>query len=296
MSLRLGQKITEGLDANRLEIEFKTIPGGSYELGSNNDNDSNPFRTEKVDSFDIAETEMTNAQWRAGVGQLGTQNTLLVHYANDGKVTLLVRGTTEEVKDLKTQLVLVGAGVVDVIALGALKTINLGNLLEANVQTVTLNPTPSVRYNKGNVKFAGDAQPVVGVSWFEASAFAALFGWSLPTKTQWEVAAGDLRNPKYSNKTELKRIAHYGVNAKRHATADVKSKRANNYRLYDMLGNVWEWMSNPFYNDKKIFREIRGGSFSDHLPIVVSALFRVYYHTGNQDDGLGFRVVSAASL
>ena len=55
------------------------------------------------------------------------------------------------------------------------------------------------------------------------------------------------------------------------ATADVKTKEPNNFGLYDVLGNVWESMANPFEEGKEA-REFRGGCWYDRAASVCAAL------------------------
>ena len=65
-------------------------------------------------------------------------------------------------------------------------------------------------------------------------------GYRLPTEAEWEYAArAGTTGPTYES--ELEAIAWYMDNSNRR-TQSVKQKKPNVWGLYDMLGNVWEWV------------------------------------------------------
>jgi formylglycine-generating enzyme required for sulfatase activity len=96
-------------------------------------------------------------------------------------------------------------------------------------------PPPS--FNKG---WANENMPIVDVTWNELQAYCGWVGGRLPTEAEWEYAArAGSTEARYGN---LDEIAWYKQNS-RNQTHDVAQKRPNGLGLYDILGNVWEWVS-----------------------------------------------------
>lgn len=102
--------------------------------------------------------------------------------------------------------------------------------------------------------FAGPNQPAVMVNWFEADAFCRSQGKRLPFEAEWEKAAiGPTKgyDPKiiFGTKSgdELKpEEANYWNNKSPHVTTDVCSYPPNGNGLYDVIGNVLEWVSDGY--------------------------------------------------
>ena len=91
-----------------------------------------------------------------------------------------------------------------------------------------------------------DTFPMVEVVWDEARQYCTWAGGRLPTEAEWEYAArGGSPQARYG---DLDAIA-WSKNNARNLTHAVATRLANGYGLYDMLGNVWEWV-NDWYDPK----------------------------------------------
>jgi formylglycine-generating enzyme required for sulfatase activity len=159
--------------------------------------------------------------------------------------------------------------------------------------------------------FSGcDNCPVEHVSWDDVQSFIQKLNartgksYRLPTEAEWEYAARGGNKSKgftYSGSNDLAAVAWYDSNSGS-ITHPVGQKFANELRIYDMNGNVWEWCSDWYgayssstqTNPKGIssgqFRVVRGGSWSDSANDCRSSIRRSYY-TGRGNDFLGFRLV-----
>jgi formylglycine-generating enzyme required for sulfatase activity len=134
-------------------------------------------------------------------------------------------------------------------------------------------------------RFKGDQLPVERVSWDEAVKYCETIGGRLPTEAEWEYAArAGSTSARYG---ELDAIAWYDKNSGG-TTHAVGSKQPNQFGLFDMLGNVFQWTADwygeSYYTLQATadpsgppggqYRVLRGGAWN-YFPQYVRVSYRV---------------------
>lgn len=149
--------------------------------------------------------------------------------------------------------------------------------------------------------FKGDNLPVEQVSWDDAQSFIAKLNekeggnkFRLPTDAEWEYAARARTTTRYSFGdddsifgSKLGDYAWYDSNSGS-KTHDVGQKKPNPWGLYDMYGNVWEWVQDV-YHDSYIGAPTDGSAWEG------SGSYRVVRGGGNNYEAMFCRSASRAS-
>ena len=171
--------------------------------------------------------------------------------------------------------------------------------------------------------FKGAKRPVEKVSWHDAVEFCKKLSqktgkkYRLPSEAEWEYACRARTQTKYhfgDDEKQLGNYAWYGDNSSSE-THQVGQKKANQFGLYDMYGNVWEWCLDEWHdnynakpqslkdngskpwvkininkNDNRSRNVLRGGSWYNNT-IYCRSTDRDRVNAVNGDVNIGFRVV-----
>ncbi len=185
---------------------------------------------------------------------------------------------------------------------------------EGPVHEVTLSPFLIAKYEVSQAawkrvmgaspsEFKGDARPVEQVSWDDCQEFCEKTRLSLPTEAQWEYACRAGTTGPYAGTGKLNDMGWHKGNSSG-TTQPIGEKLPNDFGLYDMHGNVWEWCedrySGDFYSSAEasgldplcesgsVDRVRRGGSWYYDARDCRSA-YRYFFDPSLRAYGLGFR-------
>ena len=223
------------------------IPHGKFSMGSAYEpfGDARPIHTVELDGFWMDATPVTNRQFAAFVEATG-----YVTIAEQKPKAEDFPGVPEEG--------LVPGSLVFTPTDGP---VPLGNY----AAWWRYVPGASWRHPEGpESSLAGrDDHPVVQIAWFDAEEYAKWAGKRLPTEAEWEYAArGGLTQKPYVWGDEFMPGGKFLCNSWQgrfpyqntkadgwQRTSPVKSFPANQFGLYDMAGNVWQWCSDWYRPD-----------------------------------------------
>ena len=162
-------------------------------------------------------------------------------------------------------------------------------------------------------KFKGDNHPVEQVSWEDTQRFIDQLNkkeqvnkYRLPTEAEWEYSARAGTETSYYFGNDAALLNKYGWHTDNSgkATNPVGQKDPNNWGLYDVSGNVWEWVQD-WYDSKYYiiaskhdpkgpemghYRVNRGGSWYSK-PFLLRSANRSAYSPDFKKDILGFRLL-----
>ncbi|MEM7455702.1 MAG: formylglycine-generating enzyme family protein [Planctomycetota bacterium] len=176
------------------------------------------------------------------------------------------------------------------------------------IQFVDQTGKPGPRlWSKGRPARSLMQHPVVGVSWFEATAYACWTGKQLPTNAQWQHAGtwkGDPEcnenfarypwgNGSCSGRANLYLAAKNGTVP---VTEFYDGATANG--VYQLVGNVWEWTASQFSfseaeeggDSQTALAEVRGGAFDTYFESQASCTFRSGHSLLQRAENVGFRL------
>lgn len=232
------------------------IPGGEFVMGSNSrlaKPNEKPAHKVKVHGFWMDKTDVTNAQFAAFIKATGYVTTAEQIPDWETIKVQLLPGTPKPSQEIFVPGSMVFVGTTEPVP------------LDNATRWWRFIPGADWRHPAGpdsNIQ-GKDDYPVVQVSYVDALAFAKWAGKRLPTEAEWEFAArGGLNEADYVWGDEFqpkgKRMANTFVG--NFPVVDpaykalinpskVASYPPNGYGLYDMAGNVWQWVADWYRAD-----------------------------------------------
>ncbi|MEX0610930.1 MAG: SUMF1/EgtB/PvdO family nonheme iron enzyme [Pirellulales bacterium] len=185
--------------------------------------------------------------------------------------------------------------------------------LPALLDFVDQSGAPGPRHWLDGQHLSGEQRlPVVGVSWYEACAYARWVGKRLPTDAEWtkagawpvEAAPGRIAQRRYpwGESFDVRRAHLYGSGLQRPVAVDEYPGGVSVGGIHQLIGNVWEWTATPLaelgdatLHVSESVISIRGGSFDTYFENQATC----HYQSGEQRlsrrPNIGFRLALAMS-
>ncbi len=302
-ALAVGAKLPTSIHAGMVWIK-----GGTFMMGADNEQgrqDEYPKHAVQLNGFFIDITEVTNDQFAAFVKATGYITTAEKDIQWEDLKKQLAAGTPRPSPE-----VLKAASLVFVPTPAAVD-------LQDYSQWWQWTHGADWKHPKGEGSDINNKglQPVVHVSWDDASAYCKWAGKRLPTEAEWEFAArGGMNKNIYTwgNENVDSGSAHCNYwqgsfpskNDSKdgfYGAAPVKSFAPNGYGLYDMAGNVWEWCADLYNNQYySTFEKVKLAihpkgpikSYDPDEPLVAKRVMRGGSFLCNESYCSGYRVAA----
>jgi len=182
------------------------------------------------------------------------------------------------------------------------------HLVEVDAFEMMATEVTQNQYKKWEVSYEESCPncPVEKMTWYKAKAFCEAIGGRLPNEAEWEYAARAGTTSKYYCGNDMGCLSTIAWSTG--PTHEVAQKIANAWGLYDMLGNVWEWVEDcphPNYDNapdtaivweegdcsKRVFR---GGCWGCTTMTLRASARKSAAPDLEYDYGVGFRCARAA--
>jgi iron(II)-dependent oxidoreductase len=179
----------------------------------------------------------------------------------------------------------------------------------AVVEFVDRTGTPGPRFwHQGKYAAGEENHPVIGISWYEASAYARWLGKRLPTDPEWEKAGSwpvqfeetiliQRRYP-WGDMMERERTNLWGSGTGKTVPVDAYPEGVSAGGVYQLVGNVWEWVGGDFgvgpYQKSGLslscpMKSIRGGAYDTYFEHQATCQYQSGENPVNRKHNISFR-------
>jgi iron(II)-dependent oxidoreductase len=180
--------------------------------------------------------------------------------------------------------------------------------LPALLDFVDQTGCPGPRYwSDGQYPNGEQRLPVVGISWFEAWAYARWVGKRLPTDAEWtkagawpvESAPGRIAQRRYpwGESFDVRRAHLFGSGSHGPVAVDEYPGGVSVGGIHQLIGNVWEWTSTPLaqigdstLHVSESVMSIRGGAFDTYFENHATCHYQSGEHALSRRPNIGFRL------
>ena len=180
--------------------------------------------------------------------------------------------------------------------------------LPALLDFVDQTGRPGPRYwIEGGCTSGEERHPVVGVSWYEAAAYARWVGKRLPSDAEWtkagawpvESAPGRIAQRRYpwGESFDIRRANLWGSRRKGTVEVDEFVDGESVGGVHQLVGNVWEWSDSPLVSSIELslhvpdtFKSVRGGAFDTYFENQATCHYQSGEHPLARRHNIGFRL------
>ncbi len=188
------------------------------------------------------------------------------------------------------------------------------SLWDASIWTAVLDMRdrtgkPGPRYWMDGVYLEGEEDhPVVGITWYEAAAYARWIGKRLPTDAEWvkagawplpdaAAAHGQRRYP-WGDSMDRNKANLWGSGPERIVSVHEFAEGVSVGGVHQLIGNTWEWTSSPYRGldtpDGRLapaepMKSIRGGAFDTYFDLQATCQFQSGESPLRRKHNIGFR-------
>jgi iron(II)-dependent oxidoreductase len=152
-----------------------------------------------------------------------------------------------------------------------------------------------------------ERRPVVGVSWYEATAYGRWVGKRMATDSEWtkagawpvESAPGRIAQRRYpwGESFDIRRANLWGSQRKEPVDVDEYSDGASVGGIHQLVGNVWEWTSSalsvtaePTFHIPETYKSVRGGAYDTYFENHATCHYQSGEHPLARRHNIGFRL------